>query len=323
MTPDESASPSGQPLSLSDFLSDPLGDISPDHHSGYVAVVGRPNVGKSTLLNTLLGQKIAIVSPRPQTTRNRITGIYSSDEMQAIFVDTPGIHEPQHRLGEFMVEEAMAALPDADLILWIADVNKTPRPDDERVAAVLRAQALPVILVLNKIDITPPDKLAAHAEAYRTLIPAAVADIAISALQNRGGDALLDLLHQHLPSGPRYFPPDQVTDIQERFLVAELVREKALRHLREEVPHALAVKVEEFKRRQNGIIYVSARIFVERDSQKGILLGKGGAMLKRIGSEARAEIERVFESKVYLELHIKVKPKWRGDAAELRRLGYA
>ena len=297
--------------------------LPPDHRSGFVAVVGRPNVGKSTLLNALLGQKIAIVSARPQTTRNRITGILSQDDMQVVFVDTPGIHKPKHKLGEFMVEEALASMPDADLILWITDVSKAPRSDDERVASVLRAQALPVVLAMNKIDIATPEYLMANSTAYRALVPDAVADIAISALRERGTDAIVSLLRQHLGPGPRYFPPDQVTDIQERFLVAELVREKALRHLWEEVPHALAVDVESFKRRANGMLYISARIYVERDTQKAILLGKGGSMLKRIGSDARKEIEAVLEEKVYLELWVKVKPKWRRDAAELRRLGYA
>jgi len=298
-------------------------DVPSDHRSGYVAVVGRPNVGKSTLMNALLGQKLAIVSARPQTTRNRITGILSTGDMQVVFIDTPGIHQPEHKLGEFMVEEALSSLPDADLILWVTDVSKSPRTDDERVAEVLRAQPLSVVLVMNKIDIATPEILMANSQAFRALIPDAVADIAISAIEERGTEAVQSLLYQQLLSGPRYFPPDQVTDIQERFLVAELVREKALTHLREEVPHALAVEVETFKRRTNGMLYIAARIYVERDSQKAILLGKKGSMLKRIGWDARMEIEAVFEQKVYLELWIKVKPKWRRDPAELRRLGYA
>lgn len=297
-------------------------DVPSGHRSGYVAVVGRPNVGKSTLMNALLGQKLAIVSARPQTTRNRITGILSTDEMQVVFVDTPGIHQPKHKLGEFMVEEALSSLPDADLILWVTDVSKSPRPDDERVAKVLRAQALPVVLVMNKIDIATPEILLANSVAFRALAPDAVVDIAISAIKERGTEAIQSLLFQQLQPGPRYFPPDQVTDIQERFLVAELVREKALVNLREEVPHALAVEVESFKRRTNGMLYISARIYVERDTQKAILLGKGGSMLKRIGRDARKEIEVVFGERVYLELWIKVKPKWRRDPSELRRLGY-
>lgn len=200
-------------------------DVPSGHRSGYVAVVGRPNVGKSTLMNALLGQKLAIVSARPQTTRNRITGILSTDEMQVVFVDTPGIHQPKHKLGEFMVEEALSSLPDADLILWVTDVSKSPRPDDERVAKVLRAQALPVVLVMNKIDIATPEVLLANSVAFRALAPDAVVDIAISAIKERGTEAIQSLLFQHLQPGPRYFPHDQVTDIQERFLVAELVRE--------------------------------------------------------------------------------------------------
>lgn len=299
-----------------------LGEIGANHRSGFVAVVGRPNVGKSTLMNALLGQKIAIVSPRPQTTRNRINGILTLPDLQAMFIDTPGIHAPQHKLGEFMVEEALAALPDADLILWIADVSKPPQPDDERVASVLRAQAIPIILVMNKIDITPPADLLANSAAFRALLPAALTDIAISAHKEWGTEALIGLLHQHLPPGPRYFPPDQVTDVQIRFLAAELVREKALMHLREEVPHAVAVQIEEFSERANGAAYIAARIFVERDSQKGILVGKGGSMLKRIGSEARQEIEQLTEGPVFLDLIVTVRPQWRRNPAELRRLGY-
>jgi GTP-binding protein Era len=257
-----------------------LAEVGTNHRSGFVAVVGRPNVGKSTLMNALLGQKIAIVSPRPQTTRNRINGILTEPDLQAIFIDTPGIHAPQHRLGEFMVEEALAALPDADLILWIADVSRPPQADDERVASVLRAQPIPAILVMNKIDITPPDVLLTNSARFRDLIPAA-ADIAVSAHKAWGIEALVALLRQHLPPGPRYFPPDQVTDVQIRFLAAELVREKALLHLRE-----------------------------------------GGGMLKRIGSEARQEIEQLTEGPVFLDLFVAVRPQWRRNPDELRRLGY-
>ncbi|NOX61160.1 MAG: GTPase Era [Chloroflexi bacterium] len=306
-----------------DDFSELFEETPEDHHSGFVAVVGRPNVGKSTLMNALLGQKVAIVSPRPQTTRNRITGILTTDKMQVAFIDTPGIHKPKHRLGKFMVKEALAALPDADLILWVADVSRPPREDDQRVASALRAQHLPVFLVLNKTDITPPDKLTAHRDMFRALIPQAAEELAISALHGLGLDELLQKLYDHLPPGPRYFPPDQVTDIQERFLVAELIREQALNFLREEVPHAVAVSIEDFKERPNGAVYIEARIFVERKSQKGILLGKGGHMIKRIGSEARKAIEAELERPVYLDLWVKVKPKWRRDPAELRRLGYA
>ena len=308
-----------------EFLSqpDPFTDVPPDHRSGFVAVVGRPNVGKSTLMNAILGQKVAIVSPRPQTTRNRIAGILTREDCQIVFIDTPGIHKPEHRLGKYMVDEAYRALPDADLAVWVVDVSKMPRSDDQRVAQALNQQHLPVILVMNKIDITPPDKLLAHADAYRELFPAAVADIAVSALKGQGVDTLVDVIREHLPVGPRYYPPDLVSDVQERFLVAELIREKALLFLREEVPHAVAVDLQEFTERENGVIYIFARIFVERESQKGILVGKGGSMIKKIGAEARKEIELALGRRVFLDLHVKVKPKWRTNPAELRRLGYA
>ena len=298
-------------------------DVQPDHRSGFVAVVGRPNVGKSTLMNAILGQKVAIVSHRPQTTRNRISGILTREDCQIVFIDTPGIHKPEHRLGKFMVDEAFRALPDADVALWVVDVSKMPRKDDRRVADALNNQHLPVILTMNKIDITPPDKLLAHADAYRTLIGDLADDIAVSALKGQGVEALVEVVRGHLPPGPRYYPPDQVSDVQERFLVAELIREKALRYLREEVPHAVAVDLQDFEERENGVVYIFARIFVERESQKGILVGKRGSMIKKIGAEARKEIETALEKRIYLDLHVKVRPKWRANPAELRRLGYA
>jgi len=308
-----------------DFLSQPddYTDVPPDHRSGFVAVVGRPNVGKSTLMNAILGQKVAIVSHRPQTTRNRIAGILTHEDCQIVFIDTPGIHKPEHRLGKYMVNEAYRALPDADAALWVTDVSKMPRKDDRRVAEAMRNQHLPVVLAMNKIDITPPDKLLAHAEAYRALAPGLAADIAVSALRGQGVAALVDVIRDLLPPGPRYYPPDQVSDIQERFLVAELIREKALLYLQEEVPHAVAVDLQDFQERENGVIYIFARVFVERESQKGILVGKRGSMIKKIGAEARKEIETALGGRVYLELHVKVRPKWRTNPAELRRLGYA
>ncbi len=308
-----------------DFFSqpDPFTDVPPDHRSGFVAVVGRPNVGKSTLMNAILGQKVAIVSHRPQTTRNRIAGILTREDCQIVFIDTPGIHKPEHKLGKYMVDEAFRALPDADLALWVVDVSKMPRSDDRRVARALGQQHLPVVLAMNKIDITPPDKLLAHAEAYRALVPGVVVDIAVSALKGQGVDALVDEIRELLPPGPRYYPPDQVSDVQERFLVAELIREKVLLYLREEVPHAVAVDLQDFEQRENGVIYIFARVFVERESQKGILVGKRGSMIKKIGAEARKEIEAALGQRVYLDLHVKVRPKWRTNPAELRRLGYA
>lgn len=304
------------------MTEDLLGDVPPDHRSGFVAVVGRPNVGKSTLMNAILGQKLAIVSPKPQTTRNRILGILTLDDLQAVFMDTPGIHRPRHKLGEFMLAEALSALPDADLALWVVDLSRLPNEEDEQVAAALSRQTLPVILVLNKMDITPPATQIEHGRLYRQLLPTVAEDIAISALTGQGVPAVVDLLRRYLPPGPRYYPPDQITDVQERFLAAELIREKALLHLREEVPYAVAVDLEEFTERPGGVVYIAARLFVERESQKGILIGHEGSMLKRIGSEARQEIEALLEKRVYLDLRVVVKPKWRRDPAELRRLGY-
>ncbi|RUA16172.1 MAG: GTPase Era [Clostridia bacterium] len=313
------------PAAPSSFESyhDDYTDVQPDHRSGFVAVVGRPNVGKSTLLNAILGQKVAIVSHRPQTTRNRIAGILTREDCQIVFIDTPGIHKPEHRLGKFMVDEAFRALPDADVALWVVDVSKMPRKDDRRVADALNNQHLPVILAMNKIDITPPDKLLAHADAYRELVPGLTDDIAVSALKGLGVEVLVEMVRAHLLPGPRYYPPDQVSDVQERFLVAELIREKALLFLREEVPHAVAVDLQDFEERENGVVYIFARIFVERESQKGILVGKRGSMIKKIGAEARKEIEVALEKRVYLDLHVKVRPKWRTNPTELRRLGYA
>jgi GTP-binding protein Era len=274
-------------------------------------------------MNAILGQKVAIVSHRPQTTRNRIAGILTREDCQIVFIDTPGIHKPEHKLGKYMVDEAFRALPDADVVLWVVDVSKMPRKDDRRVANALSRQHLPVILAMNKIDITPPDKLLAHAEAYRALVPSVADDIAVSALRGQGVDALVDVIRGHLPPGPRYYPPDQVSDIQERFLVAELIREKALMYLQEEVPHAVAVDLQDFEERENGVVYIFARVLVERESQKGILVGKRGSMIKKIGAEARKEIEAALGRRVYLDLHVKVRPKWRTNPAELRRLGYA
>jgi GTP-binding protein Era len=310
------------PTSFASYHDD-YADVLPDHRSGFVAVLGRPNVGKSTLLNAILGQKIAIVSHRPQTTRNRIAGILTREDAQIVFIDTPGIHQPQHRLGKYMVDEAYRALPDADAALWVVDVSKMPHKDDRRVADMLRKQQRPVILAMNKIDITPPHKLLSHAEAYRELIPGKVADIAVSALKGLGIQTLVDEVRAHLAPGPRYYPPDQVSDVQERFLVAELIREKALRYLQAEVPHAVAVDLQDFETRENGVIYIFAQVLVERDSQKGILVGKRGSMIKKIGAEARKDIQAHLGRRIYLELHVKVRPKWRTNPAALRRLGYA
>lgn len=299
------------------------GDFPPDHRSGFVAVVGRPNVGKSTLMNAYLGQKIAIVSEKPQTTRNRLLGILTREDAQIIFVDTPGIHAPLHKLGEYMVETAARAIPDADIILFIVDASVPPKREDALVADAVRERGteLPVIMALNKIDLLPSSE-SPHAEAYLDMLQPD-AWLPISAIRGDNRDELLELVLAHLPSGPRYYPEDQITDQQTRFIAAELIREAALHRLRHEVPYSLAVIVEEFKRRSDDMTYVGATLFVERDSQKGIVIGQGGKTLKDIGKAARTEIEKLVDTRVYLELWVKVRPKWRKKEDELRRLGYA
>jgi GTP-binding protein Era len=308
---------------------DPFGldDIPPGHRSGFVALIGRPNVGKSTLMNTLLGQKVAIVSPRPQTTRNRILGIMTRPEFQIIFVDTPGIHRPKHQLGRYMVATAQSAIPDADVILFMVDVSVEPTRADREIARLIavRASDAPVVLVLNKMDRLKPDKVEAHCEAYWSL---GGADdwyqgwMMTTATTGDNLDKLLKQIVAALPEGPRYYPGDQITDQTEREIAAEMIREQVLRYTHHEVPHAVAVVVEEFKARSEALTYVGANIFVERESQKGIVIGKKGAMLRKIGAAARSQIERLTGTKVYLDLWVKVSEGWRRDERQLRRLGY-
>jgi GTPase len=296
-------------------------ELPADHRSGFVVVVGRPNVGKSTLMNAYLGQKLAIVSSKPQTTRNRLLGILTRPDAQVIFVDTPGIHRPFHKLGEHMVETALGALRDADVALFLVDVSMPPDPEDEMVAqAVGRSSAGRKILVMNKADLVSPAEIDKHRQAYLRL---AVVDeeIVISATRGNNREELLRRIVETLPFGPRYFPEEQVTDQEERFLASEFIREQVLRRTHQEVPHAVAVVVHEFKERRPDLTYIGATILVERDSQKGILIGESGRMLKLIGSGARAQIEDMVGHKVFLELWVKVRKQWRSDEAELRRLG--
>jgi GTPase len=299
-------------------------DLLPEgHRSGFVAVVGRPNVGKSTLMNAYLGQKVAIVSAKPQTTRLRQLGILTAPDYQIVFVDTPGWHVPEHKLGEYMVQTAARAMDDADVILFVADVSELPQDEDRRLArfVVERRGGVPVALALNKVDLLKQEGVGEHSDGFRTLLP--MADrILVSARDGYQLDKLLAMIVEGLPEGPRYYPEDQVTDIQVRALAAELIREQALHLLRQEVPHAVAVVVDEFKERTEGLVYVSATIYVEKESQKGILIGRGGTMLKKLGAEARGEMERALETRVYLDLWVKVRHNWRKKVDELRRLGY-
>lgn len=295
--------------------------VPSDFRSGYVAVVGRPNVGKSTLMNAWLGQKIAIVSPKPQTTRHRLLGILTDDRAQIIFVDTPGIHKPIHRLGEIMVATAGRTIADADVVLFVVDASEAPTGEDRLVAdTIARAgHDRPVILALNKMDRCQGD--CPYTDEYRALVPH-VAYRLISATRGDNRDDLLQVLIDHLPFGPPFYPPDQVTDQPERFIVAEMVREAALNHLHQEVPHALAVVTTEFKERPGDMVYIGATLYVERESQKRIVVGQGGRTLKAIGQAARSEIEALLGRRVYLDLWVKVWPNWRRRDDDLRRLGF-
>jgi GTP-binding protein Era len=288
-----------------------------------VSVVGKPNVGKSTLMNAYLEQKISIVSPKPQTTRRRVLGILTLDRAQVIFVDTPGIHVPFHKLGEAMVKTAVQTIPDADVLLWLADASYRPTKEDHQIARLIAEHGsdIPLILGLNKSDLVAEDERPERANAYLELIQP-VDWIFFSATEGENRDALRDAIIAQLPPGPRYYPGDQVTDQTERAIAAELIREQILLHTYQEVPHSVEAIVDEFRARSKTLTYIHATIIVERSTQKGILLGRGGKMIKAISQAARCQIEELIGTKVYLELWVKVRPKWRQDESELRRLGY-
>jgi len=287
--------------------------------AGFVSVVGRPNVGKSTLVNQLVGQKVAIVSDKPQTTRNRILAVVNKPEGQIVLFDTPGIHKPMHRMNRRMVDTAEKSLGQVDLAVWVIDVTEAYGPGDRYVREVLKKAGRPVILAINKIDRVPKPKILSVIDQYRTLLDF-VEVVPISARDGDNVDVLSSLLLKHLPEGPRLYPEDFLTDLPERFFVAEMVREQILRLTREEIPYTTGVVIESFKE-EEGLVRIEATIFAERESQKGILIGKGGAMLKEVGTAARRQIEDFLGTKIFLGLFVKVRERWREDAAILDEMG--
>jgi GTP-binding protein Era len=295
----------------------------PDFHSGFIAILGKPNVGKSTLVNALLGQKIAAVSPKPQTTRRRQLGILTLPDAQLVFVDTPGVHAPRHKLGQFFNQEAEEALDGVDVVLFLVDASLEPDDEDRKVASLLMGlrRRSTLILGLNKIDKVPAKALEAAKNMYLSLVPGVPA-LAFSAASRLGLRELLEALTARLPIRPAEFPEEHITDLYEKEIAADLIREAALVFLRDEVPHALAVRLDEFSERKNGNAYIAATLLVEHESQKGIVIGENADMLKKIGSAARKEIETMSGRKIFLELRVKVAKDWRNDENALRRLGY-
>lgn len=288
-------------------------------HSGFVAILGRPNVGKSTLMNKMIGEKVAIVSNRPQTTRNRIMGVVSHDDWQIVFLDTPGLHKPRTRLGEYMVKAAKDATDGIDALIVMVDASEVG-PNDREIVETMKKERVPKVLVVNKTDMVAEEKLMSVLASFNDCGYDAV--VPLSAQTGKGLEELTRVLHGFLPDGPRYFPGDMVTDQPERVLCAEIIREKALRNLREEVPHGIGVEMMAMTRLSDTLTEIQATIYCEKASHKGIIIGKQGAMLKTIGTQARLDIERLLDTKVSLKLWVKVREDWRNRKDDLRTLGY-
>ncbi|PEX93655.1 GTPase Era [Bacillus cereus] len=291
------------------------------YKSGFVSIIGRPNVGKSTFLNRIIGQKIAIMSDKPQTTRNKIQGVYTENDSQVIFIDTPGIHKPKHKLGDFMVKMAQTTLKEVDIVLFMVNAVEGFGRGEEFIIEKLQETKQPVFLVINKIDQVHPEQLLELIDQYRKLYEFAEI-VPISALDGNNVEALINTIKKYLPEGPQYYPDNQVTDHPERFIISELIREKVLHLTREEVPHSVAVVIDAIQKREGGAVYINATIVVERSSQKGIIIGKQGKMLKEVGKRARFDIESLLGSKVFLEVWVKVQKDWRNKMSQLRDLGF-
>ena len=293
-----------------------------NYKSGFVALIGRPNVGKSTLMNHLIGQKIAITSKKPQTTRNRIQTVYTCDEGQIVFLDTPGIHKAKNKLGEYMVDVAEKTLKEVDVILWLVEPSNFIGAGERHIAEILEKVNAPVLLIINKTDTVEKDKILEFIDTYRKLFQFAEI-IPCSALRHQNTDDIIPSIFKYLPYGPQFYDEDTITDQPMRQIVAEIIREKALYDLNEEIPHGIAVVIDQMKDRPNGkIVDIDATIICERDSHKGIIIGKQGAMLKKIGSNARYELEQMLEQKVNLKLWVKVKKDWHDSDFLVKNFGY-
>ena len=292
-----------------------------EHKSGFVSIIGRPNVGKSTFMNRVIGHKIAIMSDKAQTTRNKIQGVMTREDAQIIFLDTPGIHKPKHKLGDYMMRVAKNTLSEIDAIMFMVNVNEDIGRGDEYIMEMLKNVKTPVFLVLNKIDLVHPDALMPKIEKYKTYMDFTEI-VPISALEGLNVDHFIDVLKDYLPEGPKYYPDDQISDHPEQFVVGEIIREKILHLTSEEIPHAIGVNVDRMIKEDEDRVRIEATIYVERDSQKGIVIGKGGKKLKEVGKRARRDIEMLLGSKVYLELWVKVQKDWRNKVNFIRQMGY-